>query len=188
MLILLLFVLGLVFLILEIFVPGGILGAIGVILLVAGIFVAADTFQQGVIWSLIFLVVLGVILGLSFRFPWTRRLWQRLSLKESQSNQRGYVAPKPDYANYVGREGVALSLLRPAGVADFDGARMDVVTEGGFINNGTKVYIIAVEGTRIIVRELGLADSGEEAAASDQQAEPAELDKSDAFDKRYEKY
>lgn len=124
-------ILGLSFLFLEIFIPGGILGIVGLILLSAGIFMTADSVLQGVAYVSSMLLIFGILIALSFRISRTRRFWQRFSLSTKQSNQEGYVAPTADLENYVGCEGVALSPLRPAGTAEVNGNRLDVVTEGG---------------------------------------------------------
>ena len=52
------------------------------------------------------------------------------------------------------REGITSSVLRPTGIADFDGVRLNVSSEGDFIAAGTKVRIIKVEGAKILVRAL----------------------------------
>ncbi|MDD2497965.1 MAG: NfeD family protein, partial [Desulfitobacteriaceae bacterium] len=44
--------------------------------------------------------------------------------------------------------------LRPAGTAEIEGDRIDVVTEGGFIPREAQVKVVKVEGTRIVVREI----------------------------------
>lgn len=147
------FVLGVVLLVLEIFVPGGILGGIGIVALITGVALTADSLVEGLLYILGMLVLLMVLVILSFRFPASRRLWERFSLKTRQTNQEGYVAPKPNYDRFIGRHGVALTHLRPAGTADFDEERVDVVTEGGYIKGGARIKVIAVEGGRIIVRE-----------------------------------
>lgn len=54
----------------------------------------------------------------------------------------------------VGKEGVAQSDLRPAGVAFIEGNRLDVVTEGSMIDAGGRVKVIAVEGNRVVVRRV----------------------------------
>jgi membrane-bound ClpP family serine protease len=149
-----LFILGLVLLFLEIVVPGGILGFIGIILLSIGIFMTADSALQGVAYVSSMLLVLGILIVFSFQFPQTRRFWKRFSLSTRQTNSEGYVAPTQGLDSFLGREGVALSQLRPSGTADFDGVRLDVVTEGGFIPKETLIKVIAVEGTRVIVREV----------------------------------
>ncbi|ACL20923.1 protein of unknown function DUF107 [Desulfitobacterium hafniense DCB-2] len=147
-------ILGLSFLFLEIFIPGGILGIAGLVLLSAGIFLTAESALHGVAYVCTMLLILGILVALSFRFPRTRRFWQRFSLNAKQSNREGYVAPTVDLESYVGCEGVAISPLRPAGTADFDGKRLDVVTEGGFIDTHSRVKVIAVEGTRVVVRQM----------------------------------
>ena len=149
-----LFVLGIVLLFLEIFVPGGILGLFGIIALITGIMLTVDSLVQGVLYVSLLLFTLTVLIVLSFRFPQTRRFWERFALKTRQTKKDGYVAPRPSYENFLGKQGIALSQLRPAGTADFSGERLDVVTEGGFIANGSNIIVIAVEGTRVIVRQI----------------------------------
>ncbi|HWQ42992.1 MAG TPA: NfeD family protein [Desulfosporosinus sp.] len=150
-----LIVLGVFFLALEVFViPGfGVSGILGMGALITGIFLVTDSLLEGVLYTGGALIVLGIIAYLSFRSPRTRRLWQKFSLTTRQTSKGGYVAPKVHYETYLGRVGVSLTLLRPAGTADFDGEHLDVVTEGGFIGPGTSIRVISVEGTRIIVRE-----------------------------------
>jgi len=80
-------------------------------------------------------------------------MWERLALKTCQTPEDGYVAPKQDFANFLGKEGIALTQLRPTGTADFSGQRLDVVTEGAFVTSGSSIKVIAVEGTRGIVRQ-----------------------------------
>jgi len=54
----------------------------------------------------------------------------------------------------VGKEGVAQSDLRPAGVAIIDGERIDVVTQGSMIDAGARIKVVDVEGNRIVVRRV----------------------------------
>lgn len=147
-------VLGVLLLFLEIFVPGGILGTIGVFLLAAGVFGAADSTAQGIAYVCSMLLVLGILLALSFRIPQTKRFWKRFSLNIAQSKSEGYVAPNQKLERFLGCEGIALSQLRPAGTAVFNGNRIDVVTEGGFIPKDSRIKVIEVEGTRVVVREI----------------------------------
>lgn len=69
-----------------------------------------------------------------------------------------------DRAYLAGREGVALSDLRPAGVARFDDERVDVVTEGDYIPAGTNVRVLRVEGMRVIVRQMTPEPEGDATA------------------------
>lgn len=150
-----LFVIGIVLLALEVFViPGfGVSGILGMAALITGIFLVADSLLEGLVFTAGVLIALGLILYWSFRSPRTRRMWQKFSLSTRQTSKEGYVAPKPQYQAHLGQVGVALTQLRPAGTGNFDGVHLDVVTEGGFISPGTNIRVIAVEGTRIIVRD-----------------------------------
>ncbi len=148
-----LFVLGIVLLILEIFVPGGILGFFGIIALITGIMLTVDTIAQGVFYVSLLLITLAGLFALSFRMPQTRFMWERLTLKTCQTQNEGYVAPKQCFDSFLDKQGIALSQLRPAGTADFSGVRLDVVTEGAFVTSGSRIKVVAVEGTRVIVRQ-----------------------------------
>ena len=55
---------------------------------------------------------------------------------------------------FVGKEGVARTALRPAGIAEFDGVKLNVLTEGEFIDVGKRVSVSRVEGNRIVVAEI----------------------------------
>jgi membrane-bound serine protease (ClpP class) len=56
-------------------------------------------------------------------------------------------------AALLGRAGVAETALRPTGKALVDGRRVDVVSEGGFIDEGTAVEVVEVAGARVVVRK-----------------------------------
>ncbi|AFQ46397.1 NfeD family protein [Desulfosporosinus meridiei] len=150
-----LILLGIALLAIEIFViPGfGVSGILGIAALISGIFLVTDSFLEGLLFTAGALIVLGILIYLSFKSPRTQRLWKKFSLSTRQTPKEGYVAPKPQYEMYLGQVGIALTQLRPAGTGDFDGVKLDVVTEGGFIGLGTTIKIIGVEGSRIIVRE-----------------------------------
>ena len=150
-----LIVLGILLLAVEVFViPGfGVSGILGMAALVTGIFLVTDSLLEGLLLTAGALILLGIITYWSFRFPRTRRVWQKFSLGTRQTSKEGYVAPKLQYQAYLDKVGIALTQLRPAGTGDFDGVHLDVVTEGGFIEPGIGIRVIRVEGTRIIVRE-----------------------------------
>jgi membrane-bound ClpP family serine protease len=150
-----LIVLGVFFLALEVFViPGfGVSGILGMAALITGIFLVTDSVLEGVLFTGGALIALGIIAYLSFRSPRTRRMWRKFSLTTRQTSNGGYVGPKVQSETFIGRTGISLTQLRPAGTGNFEGEYLDVVTEGGFIGPGTGIRIIAVEGTRIIVRE-----------------------------------
>ena len=74
-------------------------------------------------------------------------------LHQAQRKEEGYSG-SDDLEYFLGKEGITTTILRPAGTADFDGIKLDVVSEGEFIKNESKVKIITVKGRRIVVREI----------------------------------
>lgn len=150
-----LIIVGIILIILEIFIiPGfGIAGIPGILLLLGGVFLAADNFAEGVIYLLITLLTTGLLAFILYKTGRLKKVWGKISLGEKQNNNEGYVAPKQEYVHYLGKTGTALTLLRPAGSAVIEGDRVDVVTDGSFIAKDSKILVIAVEGTRIIVRK-----------------------------------
>ena len=75
----------------------------------------------------------------------------RLALAAAQGPE--YVASS-DYRQLRGRIGTAVSYLRPAGIASIEGRRVDVLTEGEFIGQGTPIRVVRVEGARIFVEPV----------------------------------
>jgi membrane-bound serine protease (ClpP class) len=147
----LLFGLGIALLIGEFFVPGGILGLLGIGGIAASIILASPSPQQGIIYlSVAFLssVVMALIL---FKVFGKSRLFGRIILATSEKAGLGYTAP-PKQLDLLGKKGKTITPLRPAGIAEFEGRRVDVVSEGEFIPQDTSVKVIKVEGGRVVVR------------------------------------
>jgi membrane-bound serine protease (ClpP class) len=82
------------------------------------------------------------------------KLVRALILRTSQNSADGFQAAPKELAALAGQSGQSLSPLRPAGVALIDGQRVDVVTDGEFIEPETEVEVVAVEGSRVVVRSL----------------------------------
>jgi len=139
---------GLLLLFLETLLPGLIAGAIGFVALVSAVVYAYFEFglKTGNATLLVVLVLLvaGTLLWIKF-FPNSRVAQQFVS-----TGSIGNVgAEKPEL---LGQTGAALTALRPAGTAVFNGKRVDVVTEGGFVEKGQAVTVVAIEGLRVVVR------------------------------------
>jgi len=81
----------------------------------------------------------------------------RLVLQTALDRDRGYVAvggDQPTEADLIGREGVALTPLHPAGKAEFGAKRLDVVSSGDLIPKGTRVRVLRAEGSRVMVEAV----------------------------------
>lgn len=151
------FAAGMALLVLETFMPGfGLPGISGCVL---GLGAVALTFlRHGVLAAvcvlLAFLAMLAIAVSMSLRSAANGRLSKsRMILHETESNEAGYRSVE-DMQVFIGREGVAMSTLRPAGIAEFDGVRLNVSSEGGFIESGTRVRIVRVDGSAVFVRSL----------------------------------
>ena len=77
---------------------------------------------------------------------------RRLVLETGMAADQGYVSAPESDRRWLGQTGTAISPLRPAGIAEFDGARVDVVSDGGFVDAGSTIEVIRVDGNRIVVR------------------------------------
>jgi membrane-bound ClpP family serine protease len=151
---LLLFVAGLLLIFLEFFLPGAISGTLGVSALIFSLFLAGeDVIQMGVsILIAIFLSVLVFFIMIKI-FNKKLVLFNKMVLSESAKKEDGYVS-NINRTDLLGKEGIALTILRPSGTVIINNERVDVVSEGGFIEQNAVVKVIKVEGARIVVREL----------------------------------
>lgn len=148
----LLVVIGLVLIGIEFYMPGFVLATVGIILLLTADYVCLGSF--GLNWAAgLFLaeVVLAVLTGVLVikTLPQTAA-GKRMILAHEQHNTAS-GAPTPIL---VGATGVAQTTLRPAGMAEIAGKRLDVVAESDMIARGSSIQVIAVEGNRIVVRKV----------------------------------
>jgi membrane-bound ClpP family serine protease len=145
---------GILLLILEMFIPSfGILSVLGAICLFGGVMMASsDPTEASISLGIAFLVAI-VIVAVSFKYLKHRGTWNRFILREQLTTEKGFTS-SPNKTNYLGKKGEAITPLRPAGTAQIEGERVDVVTDGSFIENGKSVEVVQVEGTRVVVREI----------------------------------
>ncbi len=146
-----LFIIGIILLVIEIFVPGfGIWAIIGIICLMSGVIMAAYDSSDAALSLGIGFILAMVLAGFVIYAFRKRGIWNKFILKDELKTELGYVSqPVKEYL--LGQTGKALTPLRPAGTAVFDGERVDVVTAGEFIQQGQPVTVVLVEGGRIVV-------------------------------------
>jgi membrane-bound serine protease (ClpP class) len=154
--------LGVLLVAIEVFVIPGftVAGVAGVVALAAGLgmtLVGAGATPNTILAALgrvaisILLAMAGAFAGLRVlpRLPFGRRF----VLETDMQTNRGYVSAPASDRQWLGRAGTALSPLRPAGIAEIDGDRVDVVSDGGFIEAGSPILVTRVDGNRIVVRQ-----------------------------------
>ncbi len=150
-----LFGLGVLGLLFEFHVlPGhGISGLVGSALILASIVFA---FGSGVwilgLWTTAISLIISIVIFI-FLLRWLPEsaLGRRFAFATTQAPSEGYVAAHA-LTYLVGKEGVAESMLRPAGVVAIEGRRYQVQTEGDFVPPQTKVVVHRVEGSTIVVK------------------------------------
>ena len=141
---------GAILMALEIFVPGGVAGLIGALMILAAAYYAVASVGGALGIGLAVLAVLvgGALLFLVVRiFPnsfFGRRLSLAADLSESHAAEEGLSA-------LIGARGMTSTTLRPAGFAEINGRRVDVVTRGEIVEPGTEVKVVEVEGNRVVV-------------------------------------
>ena len=154
---------GVILLVLEVFViPGfGIAGVLGMVAILAGLILslvgAGDTSEfvlmaaGRVVFSfLLALVASLVMLRFLPRLPFGRRL----ILETGLGTGHNYGSAPDSDLRWLGKQGRASSSLRPAGIAEIEGERVDVVSEGEMIDAGQFVEVTRVDGNRIVVRRI----------------------------------
>lgn len=161
----LLIVIGIALVIIEMFLPGfGAPGIVGGICLIAGIIIKAESAVEGLMITLVILALLGVVFIFVMRSATHGALSRSpLILTTAATKNEGFSAAE-DMQVFLGREGQTLTVLRPAGTAEFDGVRVDVVSESQFIPEGVKVRVIQVEGRRIVVKAVSRVNGAAEGA------------------------
>ncbi|MDA1304365.1 MAG: nodulation protein NfeD [Nitrospirae bacterium] len=153
--------LGLILIGIEVFViPGfGIFGVLGISALLGGLglsLVGAGATSEvmleaigQVAISLLVAIVIGlVVLRVFPRLPFGKRL----VLEKELVAEEGYESTPATDRQWLGKQGTSGSDLRPAGIAHFNGQRVDVVSEGEFIQAGQWIEVVHVDGNRIVVR------------------------------------
>jgi membrane-bound serine protease (ClpP class) len=96
-----------------------------------------------------------IVIGLKL-FPRTF-VGKRLILSFSQRQEEGFTSyTRERYDDLLGKEGEALTMLRPSGMVLIDGKKQSVVTSGELVERGERVRVIKVEGSRVVVRRVNL--------------------------------
>lgn len=149
-----LFVIGIVLVLLEFVLPGGIIGLIGLGAILTSFFLAGSSVMViGV--SLLVALVATVIVSIILVKIFGKKLhaFKKIILFDSTNTESGYVSNK-NRDDLIGKRGMALTTLRPSGTAIIGEERLDVVSQGNYIEKDTKIEVIKTEGSRIVVREV----------------------------------
>ena len=144
---------GVSLLVVEVFAPGfGLPGISGLILTVIGVVITWNNYGAvaGLAATLIALALAGIAISISLKSAANGKLSRSaLILNE--------VTPPVDHEEtdaLQGKKGKTVTVLNPVGFAEFDGVRLNVVSEGSYLEKDKSVQVTKVEGNRIIVKEI----------------------------------
>ncbi len=143
---------GFVLIGMEIFLPGGILGFIGAVIWAVAGFIGWNNFTYP--WNTISAIGLFFILALTI-YTWVRffpksRMGKKLTLNESINESASYS--KTDVE--VGDKGIAITTLRPSGIALIKEQRIDVITNSSWIDKNSDIEVTEIHKGHIEVKEI----------------------------------
>ncbi|PKP03257.1 MAG: serine protease [Bacteroidetes bacterium HGW-Bacteroidetes-6] len=165
----LVFLLGLVLLVLEIFViPGfGVAGISGIILIITGLTLAVVansglSMPDGdygplvksfaiVSFSMFFALILSFYI--SSKLARVSVFGQSMALQDEFDSSKGYIASEQTYHELIGKAGIAYTVLRPSGKIVIDDEQYDATAMVGYIEKNERVKVVGYENMQLIVRK-----------------------------------
>lgn len=136
----------------EIILPsGGILSILAVGILVYSLYLVFENISifAGTVLLIVDLVTIPVLIILGIKFLSRSSI---VTLRQTLSSELGVTSQSEDLKDYMELEGVALTDLRPAGMASINDRRTDVVTRGEYLVKGTPIVVIKITGNQIVVK------------------------------------
>ncbi len=146
-------VIGIMVIIAEIFIPSlGVLAVIALALLSYSLYIVFTSISTtaGVIFTGLDIIIVPLIVVLGIKIL----AKSPLALKRELSKHNGVVSQKEKLETYINMKGTAVTDLRPAGMAQINSQRVDVVTDGEYIEADTPVIVTGVAGNRIVVEAI----------------------------------
>lgn len=148
------FLVGIILLGIEAFIPGfGVAGIGGVLCVITSIFLASSSVTTALVSLLISLILTIVILIIILKYAPRNKHFNRIVLNVKLDKDKGYTSFS-NYNKYIDETGIVTTPLRPSGIISIDGQLLDVVSEGKFIEKDELVKVIRVEGRRIVVQKI----------------------------------
>lgn len=152
--IILVFIAGIVLLLIEAIVPGfGAPGIGGVICIILSIILASDSIALGLTSLFVAFIMTIIVAILLLKYAPRNKYFDRIILATELKKEAGFTS-NDTREDLIGVEGTAVTMLRPSGTMEINGTKMDVVSDGGFIEQGARLKIIKVEGRRIVVNKI----------------------------------
>lgn len=147
-------IVGFILIGIELVLPGfGAPGIMGIICLVAGVFLVTDSLEEGILVTVVVLVILSILVAVIIGLMHYRKFKSPIILDAEVRAENIYLGAS-DLNYLLDREGVATTDLRPAGKGDFDGIELDITSEGPYMEKGSRIIISKISANRLIVKAL----------------------------------
>ncbi len=141
---------GIVLIGIEFYIPGfGVPGISGIIFTVAGIFLTGRNMSERIIVGLIAIIVIAIMLIVSIVIFNSKKVKSPIKL-DTEIQGRNLFIEEKDMEYLIGKTGVALTDLRPSGKGEFDGVKLDIITNG-YIAKGASLKITEIKNNKIFV-------------------------------------
>lgn len=140
----------------EVFIPSaGLLGICSMACLVGGLWIFFQhSLVAGWIGVVVALVMVPLLLATAYKVLPKTRFGRRVILTPPTRDRGDAIADTPELARLIGRTGRVITTMRPVGMCDFDGRRVECVAESGYLQKDRQVKVIRVEGTQVTVRVM----------------------------------
>ena len=149
-----LIIVAFVFIGIECVIPGfGVPGIVGIGCFVVGVALSASTIGEAIKLIAILLVLLAIFVFIVLTLLSKGIIKSPIALQEKLDKESGCISTE-DLKYLVGRTGVAMTDLRPAGKISVDDLLIDVVSDGSYLEKGTKVQIFKVSNSSLMVRSI----------------------------------
>ena len=146
---------GFLLIVVEMFIPGfGLPGISGIILLIVGISLKASSPMEALIIAAVVIGLLCIAFSISLRSAAKGRLSKSPLVLNDVIDSTASEVSNGDLKYFVGKTGNTTCPLRPAGIAEFDGVKLNVVSDGEYLPEGAQVRVDRVDGNRIVVRQI----------------------------------
>ena len=141
---------GVVVIIAEVIIPsGGVLAILSLGLFGYSLYMVFQTISPSI--GFIFLCADAVLIPITIVIGLKLLAKSPVSLKTSLSSKDGVTSQSPTLDTYTGSSGIAVTDLRPSGIALIQGKRVDVVTRGEYLEKNSPITVDTVTGNQIIV-------------------------------------
>lgn len=140
----------------EVFIPsGGLLSICALASLAGGITIFFHhSAAAGWIGVVVAVLMVPSLLAIAYKLLPRTRFGRQVILAPPVRERGDAIADTPELSQLVGRTGRVLTTMRPVGMCDFDGQRVECVAEKGYLQRDNKVRVIRVEGTQVTVRVI----------------------------------